>query len=49
MKKQIVYLIGFVLAAAAAVAGYFTSHHLMRIGIDESFRDNVFEGLANET
>ena len=23
--------------------------HLMRIGIDESFRDNVFEGLANET
>lgn len=33
MKKQIIYLIGFVLAAAAAVAGYFTSYHLMRIGI----------------
>lgn len=33
MKKQIIYLIGFVLAAALAAAGYFLSYHLMMIGI----------------
>ncbi|MBQ6430696.1 MAG: mechanosensitive ion channel family protein [Oscillospiraceae bacterium] len=33
MKKQVIYIVGFVLAAALAAAGYFKQYHLMQIGI----------------